>query len=332
MYATTSYAIDIWDLTLIIIGLSASIRSLIGNNLRKIQFDVRHEPMRNETCTVHKLVESHQWTRESWFCLFNHLATLPNLAVLHLLGGIIICPEFFRGIVDSTSTLFPALEDFELQFAPETTDGRWFYKGDDEAIERSRNNPKDIKIWKEIEGERARDERCRRYNEGELDYCDYFPVFGDGPSTLGVVNRNRFRSVPDTETFLPLLMDAEKAVQRMPNVRKFILKQGHKFSKHFELDYTPIVSRVFELWYLKAGTHRSKDKVPTYYDPSVPRDAAYLNRNRLYWRVDRWKPWDEAQAAWGAFAGPEAKVVFLEEDRWTSFCGWASHQVYEGSF
>lgn len=67
-------------------------------------------------------------------------------------------------------------------------------------------------------------------------------------------------------------------------------------------------------------------------NPQVLGDAAYLNHNRLYWRVDGTKPWDEVQAAWGAVAGPDAKIVFLEEDQWIRFRDCSSIRVYKGNF
>ena len=45
-------------------------------------------------------------------------------------------------------------------------------------------------------------------------------------------------------------------------------------------------------------------------------DAANVVQNRLYWRVDGWEVWDKVQTAWEATAGPDVKVVFLEEKGW----------------
>jgi hypothetical protein len=73
--------------------------------------------------------------------MFKHLASFPNLAVLQLLGGLVICPEFFRAVLDQAGTPYPSLVEFELQFAPETADGRWYFQRDNEAIERSQSDP-----------------------------------------------------------------------------------------------------------------------------------------------------------------------------------------------
>ncbi|KAF2824665.1 hypothetical protein CC86DRAFT_468004 [Ophiobolus disseminans] len=312
--------------------LSASLLSLAGEHLREIRIDVRHEPVKNEAMPVHKLVDSNQWSQESWFKVFNHLATFPNLAVLHLLGGLVICPQFFRGIIDQPRTPFPALVDFELQFAPDTANGNWFYLRDDEAIESSRSDPEYEEFWEEKAKEDAQREDDRHYHSDSSLSDDGVRVFEEEPVRTNVVDPNVFRTLPDTTTFLPFLTDAAKVVLRIPNLRKFVLKQGHKFSDYTDPDYFPIVSRVFELWYLKAGMPRSPKTAPTHYDPSVPGDTAYVDQNRLYWRVDRWKLWDEVEAAWNDIAGPDAKVVFLEEEKWTTYGGWRDHQIYEGNF
>jgi hypothetical protein len=83
---------------------------------------------------VDKFVDSANWNQESWFRLFNHAASFPNLSVLHLHGGLVICSQFFRGIIDYTGTPFPALVGLEVQFTAETADGGWFYTRDDEGI------------------------------------------------------------------------------------------------------------------------------------------------------------------------------------------------------
>jgi hypothetical protein len=122
-------------------------------------------------------------------------------------------------------------------------------------------------------------------------------------------------------------MDASKVVSRVPTLRKFILKLDHD-----DIDYHH-VSRTFELWYLKAGMPRTTVKPPMDPIPDVRGDAAYLNRNRLYWRVHHWEPWDEVQFAWGALVGPDAKIVFLNEDKWKFDNTYRiSLPIYEGEF
>ncbi|KAF1851750.1 uncharacterized protein K460DRAFT_40560 [Cucurbitaria berberidis CBS 394.84] len=320
-------------LVLMTLGLLESIRNLPGNHLREIRLNIQSSSMRNENLPAHKLVDNGKWSQESWFCMLNHLASLPNLVVLELLGGLVICPEFFRGIVDYPGTPFPSLVEFELQFAPETADGKWFYERDDDALERSRNDPKYDEFWEE-EDENEEDvegDAWSIYSNEEYNSDEYVSVFEDGPFCRKLISRNRFRSLPSTITFLPFLMDSSKAASRIPTLQKFILKLGEDSTRRGDLNYFPVVSRVFELWYLKAGMHRTPLNTPMP-NPYVPRDAAYLNQNRIYWRIDGTKPWDDVQAAWGAIAGPDAKIVFLEEDQWTKHVNNSYVYIYKGEF
>ncbi|KAH7346960.1 hypothetical protein BKA66DRAFT_554646 [Pyrenochaeta sp. MPI-SDFR-AT-0127] len=309
---------------------AATIHSLAGNHLREIRLFSEVDRMGNEDLPVHRLVKNGGWRQESWFCILNYLASLPNLAILQLHGGLVICPEFFRGIIDHPGTPFPSLVEFELQFSVETADGRWFYERDDDAIESSRSNPEYKQFW--LEESMWEEEYAHERDAQSLDSDDYVRVYEDGPFRTDVVQLNRFRSVPNTTSFLPFLMDSSKAALRILNLKKFILKLGGSFAQHNDLDFFPIVSRVFELWYLKAGMHRTAPDKSYIMNPQVPWDAAYLNQNRLYWRVDGTKPWDEVQAAWGAIAGPDAKIIFLEEDQWTGLSGCPLIQVYKGEF
>ncbi|KAI8935006.1 hypothetical protein NX059_008672 [Plenodomus lindquistii] len=273
---------------------------------------------------VHKFVDIGQWHQETWFCMFNRLAQFPGLAVLRLRGGIVICPEFFRGIINTTSHPFPSLVELEVHFAHETADGRWFYERDDEALESSRADPQ-WKEWWEEEDESSDEDAGRSSLDSERDVR----VFEDGPYRTGLVRQERYRSRPSATTFLPFLMDASKAVQRLPKLQKFILKLGNHNASYKWLDYFPIVSRVFELWFLKMGMRRAPLKDADVLDPNVHADANYVSQNRLYWRVDRWIPWDEVQAAWLAVVGPDAKIVWLEEKHWV---GRAGYERYVGDF
>jgi hypothetical protein len=310
-------------------GFAASIRNLAGDHLREIRLEINHDPMQNENLPVHNLVDDGQWHQETWFQMLNHLASFPSLAILHLLGGLVICPEFFRGIADHPGTPFRSLVEFELQFATETADGRWFYERDDEALEKARNDPEFEYLWESEDEDPEDDERG---STGSLHSEGHVRVFEDGPFRTEVVFHDRYRSVPNTATFLPFLMDASNAVSRISSLRKFILKLGNKFAKYDDLRYFPVVSRVFELWYLRVGMHRSPRNGPIIAIPDVPGDSTYLNQNRLYWRVDGWKPWSEVRAAWSAVAGLEAKIVFLDEDKWTYTGGNTMLHLYEGVF
>lgn len=313
---------------LIKLGFATSIRNLDINHLRELRLEIERDPMGNESLPVHELVNVSKWDQEPWSCMLSHLASLPNLAVLRLLGGLVICPEFFRSIVDHPDIPFPSLVDFEMQFAAETADGRWFYQRDDKTIAKSRTDPKYEYFWEQHALERANEMPSYAWSDFS---DDYVRVLEDEPIRTDIVSYDQFRSLPDATTLLPFLMDASKAALRIPNLKKFILKLGDHAAKNVDLDYFPVVSRVFELWYLKAGMHRSRPNEPSmFHDPIIPGDAAYLHQNRLYWRVDREKPWDEVQATWSAIAGPDAKIVFLEEDLWKM--RQHDNPIYTGEF
>jgi hypothetical protein len=160
---------------------------------------------------------------------------------------------------------------------------------------------------------------------------DYARVFGDEPLRTEVVHREQFRSLPVRDTFSRFLVDASEALLRMRSLRKFILKLG-RFGARKELIYSPIVMRVFELWYLKAGMPRSPKNIWNERDPEVPGDLAYVSQNRLYWRVNGWNPWDEVRTAWGSVVGPDAKTVFLDESKWVYNPSKSYIHFYEGEF
>lgn len=287
--------------------------------------------MLNETIPVHKFVEPNKWNQESWYGMLKKLAELPKLAKLRLHGGFVTCPEFFRGIVEFAGEQpFPALVEFEIQFAPETADGKWFFERDVAALEASRSNPEYAYFWEdevEEDGYQSSDS-----SDPENDV----PTFDEEVLSTGSTTRDRFRSLPSEATLLPFLLEAAAAVSRISNLRKFVLKHGHLYESYSDLNYFPIVSRVFELWYLAAGMPRT----PSDYDrhlpyaiyPKVPVDNMYMSQNRLYWRVNHWKPWEEVLDAWSAIAGPGAKVVFLDEDKWSFPYSDRGSETYNGTF
>jgi hypothetical protein len=316
-------------------GFLTSVRNLPAQHLRELVLDITHDEIMNESSPVHKIVDEDDWRNESHFGVVCYVATFENLTVLRLLGGLVICPEFFLGIIEQSTiiTPFASLVEFELQFAPETADGRWFYQRDNDTIEGSRGNPEFAGFWKEHAIRQT--QRETDFDDDDTDSVDsseHVRIYEDGPMRTDVVPKYRFRSLPDKSTLLPFLLDAAEAVSRLPSIKKFILKQGDCWSSYTHLDYTPVVSRVFEIWYLKAGMHRTPLNTPMIPVPQIPKDASYLNQNRLYWRVDRWKPWDEVQKAWNGIVGPDAKHVNLEEEHLTYYGGNRSLLMYKGEF
>lgn len=65
--------------------------------------------------------------QDSYTRIFHSLAALSNLTTLRLMGPLVISPNIFVGCPS-----FPALVDFQLDFATETSDGRWFFLRDNE--------------------------------------------------------------------------------------------------------------------------------------------------------------------------------------------------------
>lgn len=285
--------------------------------MRHFSLRVAHRSIRNETLQPHKLIREDQWDKEAWFSLVKHSSTaFPNLATLDLRGGLVICPQFFQSIEGGS---FLSLRELLVDFVPETADGRWFYQRDDEAYQRSRADPEYAEWWEEMEDE-SEDSR-------DIDSDEDFHVFGDGPLRTGVVKNDWFRAKPNETTLLPLLLDAAKAVEGLPQLQKFILSLK---DVAISLGY-PGQTRVFELWYIKAGTLRSPKGRTRGCFPKVHCDEKYLRRNRLYWRVDKWTPWEEVQTAWGKIVGPDAKIVWIDEENWTKENG-IEMNIYEGEF
>jgi hypothetical protein len=303
---------------------------MAGDHLRELVLDIDHHRMENESSPVHKFVNnSHQ---ESCARMLKHLASLPSLTVFRLRGGLVICPEFFQSIANYSSTPYPSLVEFELHFAPETADGRWFYQRDDDVIERSRRDPEYEEFWDEKAEYEDMEER--RASFSSLDSYQHVRVFEKGPFRTGVVFHDCFRSMPDKTVFLPFLIEASKAASRIPKLRSFLLRMGNMWHEAHGLSYPDdLISRMFELCFLKAGTPRTPRMLSTSphdHERRIPGDVVHLHQNRLYWRTDGWTPWDEVQAAWAATTGPDAKTVFLEEKNWVEQNCNPRVYVYEG--
>ncbi|KAJ4304610.1 hypothetical protein N0V90_000136 [Kalmusia sp. IMI 367209] len=246
---------------------SESLCSLPTDYLSEIILNIRHTTLENEDVLVKMLVAKHEWRQELWSKVIRRLAGFPNLRTLHLLGKLVVCPEFFCNITEYNGTPFQSLQELVLEFAMETADGRWFYKRDDKAFTRARNDPELKDFWEDHEDDNDHDL--------DSDSDSDFRVYEDGVGRTNIVYRDRFRSVPDPEVFKPFLQDASRAVFRAPKVRKFILK---------------------------------------------------MTRASLCGDIPR----DEVQSNWAIAAGPDAKIVFLDEDAWTSEHGGTGWHIYNG--
>jgi hypothetical protein len=87
------------------------------------------------------------------------------------------------------------------------------------AFERSQSDPEYEDFWEEKAKYEDEERGQRSRSSSSLDSDDHVRVFEDGPFRADVVFEDRFRSVPDTTTFLPLLVDASKAASRFPSCK-----------------------------------------------------------------------------------------------------------------
>jgi hypothetical protein len=149
---------------------------------------------------------------------------------MHLLGPLVIGVDFFANL-----PAFPALVDFQLDFAPETADGRWFFirdmelrkkiieeEGEDEYEEdRIGTDEEDgVEIDEEDSVETVEEEEADSHSGTssafESDYDSSRPV---SPRC------NIFRTLPNPSTLNPLLLSAANFVTTSPQLRKFVLNQ-----------------------------------------------------------------------------------------------------------
>jgi hypothetical protein len=288
--------------------LAAAVCRVSGDNITHLELSLASDYMYNEDAQPQILLDGAYGYRETWSSLVKQVSTaLRNLATLHLHGGLVITPQFFRIIEDES---FPSLTELILDFAPATADGRWFYEHDEKAEERSRADPANAEWWGEIDAETS----------SESD--------GSTVDSERIVASNS-RGNPDEATFFPFLMDAAEAVQCLPCLKKFILKLV-QYSWWGGIGY-PGENRVFQLWCLKAGTLCTpKGKTINCSRTSIKADGRYIHCNRLYWRVDKWTPWEEVQVAWTRIVGPDAKIVWLDETKWREES--RDIFIYEGDF
>lgn len=226
--------------------------------------------------------------------LLQQLSAFQKLRVLYLTGPLTVTPALFQSLVSSSTTLrFPYLEEFALEFAPQTADGRWFYLRDDLAFEAQSDE--------EDEEEDPRDWR--------------FAVYTCTPVCMQRVSAyNKFRSLPNPETLTPFLVSAARACAKMPKIRRFSLKLNTNEMYWKRLDYD-FVDRLFELWFLSAGTTMERFN-SVVQNPVVPPDDRVSGHKRVYFRFGNYKPDDEVISSWREVVGKGGKVVLLDE----AFC------------
>lgn len=282
--------------------------SLGPGKIQTIIFLVHLGAMENELLPVHELVPPELWERETWNRVVEHFATFPYLQILHLAGGIVVCPSFFSSFTGSLGTSFKNLKELVIEFSPATADGRWFFQRDDKAIQDARADPQYKEYWDEDWSDHSDSETNSLHStEGAI------RVFGDEPVGLHLVHWNVFRSLPDIATFHPFLMGAAKAAGQLQRLERFLL-QVERTGK--TLDF-PFTNRYFQVWFLKAGTATTPaiDPLSTKF-PKVPCDVEYQNQNRLYWAVGNWQPWKDVHQIWLDAFGPHVKEMFFTEGIW----------------
>lgn len=228
--------------------------------------------------------------------IVRHLTTLPQLVHLYLTGSHVVSANYFQDLPS-----FPLLEEFQLDFATYTTDGKWFFVEDDAlmAIARVREEGQSV-----------------HYIDSDLE-SDSEPVEfwdtddEDGPIWQRGDFSNHFRTMPDPETVPELLLGAARMVSSCTRLRKFILR--HRRSAHRNLitwnydELTPY-GRNLEIWYVRSGTRCN------YGNRHVPADQAFVNLDRMYWRVgDRWRPDASIVGAWQAAVGLDVNYCFLRD-------------------
>jgi hypothetical protein len=300
-------------------------------HLRIIALNIDHKAMENEAAPVHEFVEPGLYHLDWWSRTFRHLSTLPALVTLRVRGGAVVCPEIFQSI-DSIEDPYPSLQDLEFRFAPETADGNWFYKeldvsGCSMAMRARLTNEQfqrenfhntivhsnyaryyykltDPRVDMDLEDEESASQDSY---PSSIESQHYAPLMDDAPVRTGLVRRDVFRLNPDKETLLTFLSGAAKTASRLKKLQKFLLHMSAP--RGYINTSLPFRTRVLSLWYLKAGA-----SLPTEDDLPIEQDGDYIHVNRVYWRVGRWTPWEEAENAWKRVVGPDGKIVFVEND------------------
>lgn len=221
-----------------------------------------------------------------------HLTTLPQLTTLHLTGSHVINANFFQDLPP-----FPLLVDFQLDFAGVTADGRWFFVEDDALMSRIR----------ELE-----EQRSLHYVDSDFEPVDFWDTDDeDGPIWQSRDWSNRFRTMPDPETISEFVVGATLMVSSCIHLQKFILR--HRYASWTEditwahRELRPY-GRNFEIWYLRSGARCE------HADKRVSEDEAYVNLDRMYWRVgERWRPDADIVNAWRSAVGSDVKYCFLKD-------------------
>jgi hypothetical protein len=191
------------------------------SSLQELELYIHHNSLQDEDREPDILIPVEGSQHDAYFQTLRHLATFPMLKVLHLCGRLVIGVDLF-----SNMPAFPTLVDFQLDFAPETADGRWFFV-------------KDEQIFKKIAEEESNEEADEDESDSESESSSIIQADDsedeDGPVTQRWDRSNHYRTLPNPETLPLVLSDAARFVEGSPKLRRFILccmDGGRIFWKH----------------------------------------------------------------------------------------------------
>jgi hypothetical protein len=288
--------------------------------LKVLQLFVAHEECRDDERQPTNLIRGNE-ADDSYIRIARHLATLPQLRVLHLRGPLVISANFFRHI-----SVFPTLVEFELDFSAATADGRWFFEKDEELV----------KSLVDSDDEEEEEEEHQYFEDSDEEEWETRPIVDlsvsgdeDGPLVQRDDRTNHFRTKPNETIITDLMVDVANFLEASSTMQKFILRHRHSAEESNTITWKPWKleqygrTRNFQFWYLRSGAHRNhNDK---FNQCRIPADEPFVMRDRIYWRVgERWRPNAKIVDALGRTLGKDVKFCFLSNDFWDERHWWGS--------
>ncbi|KAF1963796.1 hypothetical protein CC80DRAFT_530563 [Byssothecium circinans] len=289
--------------------LGDAICGIKMSELEELNLTISTGMLQDEDRKPDYLLSDDRPIKDPYVQILHHLATFPTLKVLRLTGPLVISPTIFSDLPK-----FPVLSDFQLDFATETADSRWFFIKDEElfkklALEKSDSgNGENDDEEEDIEVVEIYDE------DSDMDETDSAQDDNaeEGPHHQTPTTANFYRTLPNPTLIPTLLLSAAHFVSTTPSLRRFLLRhkntRGEEGTVHWNDER---MSRHLEVWFLKRGMPRSYNGAVT-----VPADEKFMGEDRLYWRVGEWRPDAEVLGAWRGAVGRDARVFFLREERW----------------
>jgi hypothetical protein len=172
---------------------------------------------------------------------------------------------------------FPALRELIIDFAIETSDGRWFFIRDDDKFAAA---------------------EAGLYGDPE-EYDD--EEFGEMP---------RFRSILNEETITPLLRDAAESLEHMPMLEKMKLRavKGEGMQGIWKtLDYHFLPERDLQVLYLRSGVQGCSGDLEDFCTDYTE----YSDCNRLYLKCRTWTLPVKVQEGWQKVIGRHGQLIVL---------------------